>query len=154
MAKNDRAQGDEQREPRGTTGGTEREATEVEREGMDLLGRSSVRDGAIDGVSDPSARSDQRAEGTSTSSRGPRLNPPENPTAGMGDGGLGTSGGVSGGARGHGGRSDAMDDSLSAGGRPSEREGTSRTDPDHGSVDRPGGGGFTSDEERGGRRGG
>ena len=154
MAREDRAQGGEQREPLETTAGTEREATDVEREGMDLLGRSSVRDGAIDGVSDPSARSDQRAEGTSTSSRGPRLNPPENPTAGMGDGGLGTSGGVSGGARGHGGRSDAMDDSLSAGGRPSERESTSRTDPDHGTVDRPGGGGFTSDEDRGGRRGG
>ena len=39
--------------------GTERQATDVEREGMDLLGRSGVRDDAIDGVSDPSARADQ-----------------------------------------------------------------------------------------------
>ena len=44
---------------RESTAGTEREATEVEREGMDLLGRSGVRDDAIAGVSDPSARADQ-----------------------------------------------------------------------------------------------
>ena len=116
MARKDRGQDDAAREPRETTAGTEREATNVEREGMDLLGRSSVRDGAIAGVSDASARSDQGTEDASTSGRGPRLNPPENPTAGMGDGGLGTSGGVAGGARGHGGRSDAMDDSLGGGG--------------------------------------
>jgi len=69
-------------EPRETTAGTEREATEVEREGMDLLGRSSVRDDAIAGVSDASARSDQRAEGAASSGagHGPRRNPPENPT--------------------------------------------------------------------------
>lgn len=44
---------------RGSAAGTEREATEVEREGMDLLGRAGVRDDAIDGVSDASARADQ-----------------------------------------------------------------------------------------------
>ena len=48
----------DERTPR-TTGGTEREATDVEREGMDLLGRSGVRDDAIPGVSDGSARADQ-----------------------------------------------------------------------------------------------
>ncbi len=47
---------------RSTTGGTEREATDVEREGMDLLGRSGVRDDAIPGVSDASARADQDVE--------------------------------------------------------------------------------------------
>ena len=49
----------ERDETRRTTGGTEREATDVEREGMDLLGRSGVRDDAIAGVSDASARADQ-----------------------------------------------------------------------------------------------
>ena len=51
--------GDRARE---STAGSERRATEVEREGMDLLGRSSVRDDAIAGVSDPSARADQDAD--------------------------------------------------------------------------------------------
>jgi hypothetical protein len=52
----------ERDEERRTTGGTEREATDVEREGMDLLGRSGVRDDAIPGVSDASARADQDVE--------------------------------------------------------------------------------------------
>jgi hypothetical protein len=137
-------------EPRQTSAGTEREATEVEREGMDLLGRSSVRDGAIAGVSDASARSDQRAgdAGTTGAGTGPRRSPGENPAAAAPDGGLSASGGVAGGARGHGGRSDAMDAGLGTGSAPSERESTSRIDPDHGTVDRPGGGGFTDDDDR------
>lgn len=52
----------ERDETRRTTGDTEREATEVEREGMDLLGRSGVRDDALPGVSDASARADQDIE--------------------------------------------------------------------------------------------
>jgi len=150
MTRDDETRGGDAGEPRDTTAGTEREATGVEREGMDLLGRSSVRDGAIAGVSDASARSDQRAEGTGTSGAGtgPRRNPPENPAAAAPDGGLAASGGVAGGARGHGGRSDAMDAGSGTGGKPSEREGTSRTDPDHGTVDRPGGGGFTDEDDR------
>ena len=143
-----RGEGSE-REPRQTTAGTEREATDVEREGMDLLGRSSVRDDAIAGASDASARSDQRAEATGSAGagKGPRRNPPENPSAGMGEGGIDQSGGIAGGARGHGGRSDAMQ-SLDGGDQPGELKGTSRQDYDHGSVDRPGGGGFTDEDER------
>ena len=78
-----------------TTAGTEREATEVEREGMDLLGRSSVRDGAIDGVSDPVQRADLSAEGDDRGGRGSaagevtgRREPEFNPNAGSEDGGL------------------------------------------------------------------
>ena len=60
-------------------GGPEREATEVDREGMDLLGRSSVRDDAIPGVSDASARGDQGVDtvsGSAAGSGGVRRNPP------------------------------------------------------------------------------
>ena len=49
----------ERDERRRGSGDPEREATDVEREGMDLLGRSGVRDDAIAGVSDASARADQ-----------------------------------------------------------------------------------------------
>ena len=148
MARDDERQRNEDgrhAEPRQTTAGTEREATEVEREGMDLLGRSSVRDGAIDAVSEPSARADQRTEGMDIpgSGSGPRRNPPENPTAGMGDGGLSMSGGVAGGARGHGGSSDAME-SLDAGDQPGEFKGTSRLDLDHTGSDAAGGQGSGS----------
>ncbi|HEU4628362.1 MAG TPA: hypothetical protein VFS08_01410 [Gemmatimonadaceae bacterium] len=95
---------DERREdaahpPRQTTGGTERRATETEREGMDLLGRSSVRDGAIPGVSDESARRDQRVEADPERiAGGPRRSPPLREHAGSEDGGLGASGGAAGGA--------------------------------------------------------
>ena len=49
----------ERDETRRGSGDPEREATDVEREGMDLLGRSGVRDDALPGVSDASARADQ-----------------------------------------------------------------------------------------------
>lgn len=52
----------ERDETRRGSGDAEREATDVEREGMDLLGRSGVRDDAIAGVSDASARADQDVE--------------------------------------------------------------------------------------------
>lgn len=52
----------ERDETRRGSGDPEREATDVEREGMDLLGRSGVRDDAIPGVSDASARADQDVE--------------------------------------------------------------------------------------------
>ena len=115
-------------------GGPEREATEIQREGMDLLGRSSVRDDAIPGVSDASARDDQRAEtvsGSAAGAEGVRRNPPmREDGGGIGDGGLSASGGVAGGARGHGGTSDSME-SPDAGGRPAQHKSTSRTDLDH-----------------------
>ena len=53
-----RDEGERGGEARGGTTG-EPKATEVEREGMDLLGRSGVRDDAIAGVSDDNARADQ-----------------------------------------------------------------------------------------------
>ena len=78
-----------------TTAGSEQHATEAEREGMDLLGRSSVRDGAIDGVSDPVRRADLSAErdDTAVPGEGPgqvrgRREPEFNPNAGSEDGGL------------------------------------------------------------------
>jgi hypothetical protein len=90
---------DRARDTRRTTAGTERRATETEREGMDLLGRSSVRDGAIAGVSDESARQDQRVEPDPDEiPAGPRRSPPFREHAGSEDGGLGASGGASGGA--------------------------------------------------------
>jgi hypothetical protein len=130
-------QRDDRRTP-SSTAGPEREATEVEREGMDLLGRSSVRNGAIDGVSDPvqradlSAQSDDRA-GTGGGA-GPvqgRREPEFNPHAGTEDGGLSASGGVAGGARGNTGRSDTSGDPNSPEPRPSQASSTSRTDLDH-----------------------
>lgn len=85
-----------EREMPKTTAGTERAATEVEREGMDLLGRSSVRDGAIDGVSDPVQRADLSAEADDSARRRGgsagrvegRREPEFNPNAGSEDGGL------------------------------------------------------------------
>lgn len=52
----------ERDETRRGGGDPEREPTDVEREGMDLLGRSGVRDDALPGVSDASARADQDVE--------------------------------------------------------------------------------------------
>lgn len=63
----------------GATAGPERHATPVQREGMDLLGRSSVRDDAIPGVSDASARTDQGTDtvsGSAAGREGVRRNPP------------------------------------------------------------------------------
>ena len=127
MARND------ENDARQSSGGPEREANQTTREGMDLLGRSSVRDGAIPGVSDASARGDQRAETVSGSAAGPdgvRRNPPmREDGGGTGAGGISASGGVAGGARGHGGSADSMD-SPEGGDRPAEHEGTSRADLD------------------------
>ena len=95
----DRQRDDEARQRRRATAGTEQHATETEREGMDLLGRSSVRDGAIAGVSDESARRDQRVEPDAEEiAGGPRRSPPFREHAGSEDGGLGGSGGAAGGA--------------------------------------------------------
>lgn len=91
--------------PRSATAGTEREATRVEREGMDLLGRSSVRDGALEGVSDASARTDLSVDPPAKASRGGQKarkrgcnDPDTGAHSGTGDGGISASGGVAGGS--------------------------------------------------------
>ena len=126
----------EGRDPgQGTTAGTEREATSIEREGMDLLGRSSARDGAIDAVSDPSSRSDQQLAdegGTGARTAATRRNPEQREGAATDEGGLSMSGGAAGGSRGHGGSSDAIE-SLDGGDQPMQHKSTSRLDLDHGS---------------------
>lgn len=86
--------------------------TADEKNGLSLLGGSSVRGGAIAGVSDPvrdgsgapRARPD---EGIRQGGPGGRKSPELVPDAGMGDGGIDMSGGAAGGARGHGGTSSA-----------------------------------------------
>ena len=74
--------------------------TEQELQGLNVLGGASIRDGAIDGVSDPvldgGAAPHQRPD--PAAGRGPRKSPDLIPDAGMGDGGLSASGGVAGGA--------------------------------------------------------
>ena len=101
-------------------------ASEIEREGMDLLGRESVRDGAIPGVSGPNGDPELRREAY-------RRNPPELDDVNNMAGDVSQSGGVAGGFRGHGGRSDAGAGDPQGDGRagPGEHEGTSRLDLDH-----------------------
>ena len=111
--------------------------SDEERAGLSVLGSSSVRGGAIPGVSDPvrdgRAGPRERADDIGT---GVRKNPPEIADAGS-EGGLSVSGGVAGGARGNAGRSDAGagdPDKESASG-PAEHRSTSRFDLDHPSTD-------------------
>jgi hypothetical protein len=74
--------------------------TEEEINGLRILGESSVRDGAIAGVSDPVRGGDaaprQRPD-DSMRATGPRNNPPETEHADTGDGGISVSGGAAGG---------------------------------------------------------
>ena len=105
--------------------------------GLSLLGGSSYRDDALPGVSDPirdgsggpqerpGAPVGQRAEG------GKRTNPPLVEDAGQDDGGITMSGGVAGGARGHGGASDRANPAEESKGGPGEYRSTSRLDLDH-----------------------
>jgi len=107
--------------------------------GLSLLGGSSLRDDALPGVSDPfrdgSGAPKERATGEIA---GGRKNPPPMDDADTSDGGLSASGGVAGGARGHGGRSDAGAGAPDAdsGDRPAQHRGTRRLDLDHGTTDR------------------
>jgi hypothetical protein len=112
----------------------------AELNGLSLLGGSDPRDdGAINGVSDPvrdgSAGPRERPDaGIQAAGAGGRKNPPLMEDAGMGDGGISVSGGVAGGARGHGGTSDSgaggpMGDT--SGGRPAQFDAGSRMDLDH-----------------------
>ena len=114
-------------------------ASQAELDGLSLLGGSSLRDGAIPGVSDPvrdgSGGPRERPDaGIQTAGPKGRQNPPLLEDAGMGDGGISVSGGVAGGARGHGGTSDSgaggpMGDT--SGGRPSQFDAASRMDLAH-----------------------
>jgi hypothetical protein len=74
--------------------------TDEERRGLRPLGQSSVRDGAISGVSDANGGADaslQQRPDDSMRGRGDRRNPEQLDHAGTGDGGIDMSGGVAGG---------------------------------------------------------
>jgi hypothetical protein len=79
--------------------------TDEELNGLRPLGESSVRDGAIAGVSDPvrggNAAPHQRADDTTGGDDGPRRNPEVVEHAGTGDGGISVSGGAAGGETRH-----------------------------------------------------
>lgn len=115
--------------------------TPAELRGMDLLGRASVRNGAIEGVSEPSAESGvdrppSPAEVSRRSAR--RTNPPLSDDA-LGDGGISSSGGVAGGARGGAGKSSSgagTPEGYEKAG-PGEQKSTSRFDLDGGTLDVP-----------------
>jgi hypothetical protein len=109
-------------------------------ESLDLLGRDSVRDDAIEGVSGMGTMEDLPAPASGaqpTESAARRRNPPLDEQAGIGDGSIDASGGVAGGARGG-----AGTDSRGAGtpegyerAGPGEYRATSRFDLDHPSSD-------------------
>jgi hypothetical protein len=104
--------------------------------GIDLLGRSSVRDDAIAGVSEASAESG--LDHPEEEEPSPRTNPPL-VTDDTGPGGISMSGGAAGGARGSGGTSDmgaGTPEGYEKSG-PGEQKGTSRFDYEHGTLDVP-----------------
>ncbi len=109
--------------------------------GMDLLGRSSVRDGALEGVSEPSAESgiDQPPSAVDLSRRSAhRTNPPLSEDA-LGAGGISSSGGVAGGARGGAGKSSSgagTPEGYEKAG-PGEQKSTSRFDLEGSAVEEP-----------------
>ena len=76
------------------------EPTQQELTGLNVLGGANIRDGAVGGVSDPVAdgRGAAHERPGPAVPRGPRKSPEFIADAGMGDGGLSGSGGVSGGA--------------------------------------------------------
>lgn len=115
--------------------------TEAELRGIDLLGRASVRDGAIEGVGEPSAESgiDRPRSDEELSRRSAhRKNPPLSDDA-LGDGGISASGGAAGGARGGAGTSSSGAGTPEGYERsgPGEQKSTSRFDLDHGTLDVP-----------------
>ena len=116
--------------------------TRDELNGLGLLGGSSLRGGALPGVSNPhydgSGAPMERPDGAiRLGGAGGRRSPEFVPDAGMGDGGIDMSGGVAGGARGHGGTSSSgaggpMGDTA---GGPAEHDAGSRFDLGHGTLD-------------------
>ena len=115
--------------------------TAAELRGMDLLGRASVRNGAIEGVGEASAESgiDRPPSDEELSRRSARrTNPPLSDDA-LGDGGISASGGVAGGARGGAGTSSSgagTPEGYEKSG-PGEQKSTSRFDLDRGTLDEP-----------------
>jgi len=118
--------------------------SEDELNGLSILGGSSVRGGALPGVSDPvrdgwagpRERPDPDAAVTGGGPGG-RKSPEQLDGAGFGDGGISASGGRAGGARGHAGTSDAGAGSPTGetAGGPGEYRASSRMDLDHPSSD-------------------
>jgi hypothetical protein len=118
--------------------------TRAELDGLSLLGGSDPRgDGSLGGVSDPvrdgsAGPREQAGADVKLAGPGGRQNPPLMEDAGMGDGGISISGGVSGGARGHGGTSDSgaggpMGDTA---GGPAQHDAATRFDLDRPDSDR------------------
>jgi hypothetical protein len=102
--------------------------------GQDLLGASGIHNDARPGVSDNPAAGGGNLAGTDAAS-GTRRNPPLMEDVASGEGGIGQSGGLAGGARGHAGTSDRgaggpLGDMRSG---PGQHKSTSRGDLDHGS---------------------
>ena len=118
--------------------------SEDELKGLSILGGSSIREGALPGVSDPvrdgsagpHERPDPRAAVTG-GGQGGRKSPEQVPDAGTGDGGISASGGRAGGARGHAGTSSSGAGSPTGetAGGPGEYRASSRMDLDHPSSD-------------------
>jgi hypothetical protein len=110
----------------------------AELDGLSLLGGSDIRDGAIGGVSDPirdgsGGPRERPDEGIAPGGKGTqRRNPPLVADSATADGGLSASGGVAGGARGHGGSSDRANPARESDAGPGEHRSTSRID-----LDRP-----------------
>jgi hypothetical protein len=105
---------------------------EDELNGLNLVGGSSIRDGALGGVSDPIRDgSGAPRERAGDDIAGGRKNPPLMDDAGTGDGGISAAGGAAGGGRGHGGSSDAGAGSPDSGSRGAEHRDSSRVDLDH-----------------------
>ena len=112
--------------------------TAAELDGLSLLGGSDIRDGAIGGVSDPirdgsGGPRERPDEDIVLGGEGgaQRRNPPLLADAATEDGGLSASGGVAGGARGHGGSSGRANPARESDAGPGEHRSTSRMDLDH-----------------------
>jgi hypothetical protein len=109
----------------------------AELDGQDLLGHSSVRGGAIAGVSDtdPERQADSLSYGTAGPA-GLRRNPPEADDP-ISEGGISASGGAAGGAGGNAGRSTrgSVGAARHARQQPPSSESSSRLDLDHPGTD-------------------
>jgi hypothetical protein len=108
--------------------------SEDELRGLSLLGGSSVRGGALPGVSDPvrdGTGGPHERPGEAMGAGGQRRNPPLVEDAGMGDGGISMSGGAAGGERGHAGSSNRADPSREGDAGPGQHKASSRFDLDH-----------------------
>jgi len=109
--------------------------SEDELRGLSLLGGSSIRDGAIPGVSDPvrdGTGGPHERPGDAVGSGPARRNPPLVEDNASEDGGISMSGGVAGGERGHAGSSNRANPAEEGKSGPGQYKSTSRLDLDHG----------------------